>query len=191
VPAGQAGPIPFQYTVYYVTPLGSGQEQGTFYVQALQPPSLSVTSVSVTPQRPQAGSPFFVSITAVNNGFVQVNNLEVALKAPRGLVPITPATSYIGALAPQQTQTATFSLNATAPGNYTVYLVVTYQDQYGVLYNQTIRLPVLVGEAARGLFPSSRHAASSPSLGAATAAVIAVAVVAAVLIAIGAWRRRR
>jgi hypothetical protein len=191
VPAGQAGPIPFQYTVYYVTPLGSGQEQGTFYVQALQPPSLSVTSVSVTPQRPQAGSPFFVSITAVNNGFVQVNNLEVALKAPRGLVPITPATSYIGALAPQQTQTATFSLNATAPGNYTVYLVVTYQDQYGVLYNQTIRLPVPVGEAARGLFPSSRQTASSPSLGATTAAVIAVAVVAAVLIAIGAWRRRR
>lgn len=192
VPAGQTGSLPFQYTVYYVTPLGSGQAQGVFYVQSFQRPSILVSSVTVTPQRPQLGQPFFVSITVVNNGFVSINNLQVSLRAPRGLTPITSTLNYIGSLLQQQSQTATFSLNATMPGRYNVTLVVSYQDQYGNNYVQDVQLPVIIGgNFTRIARSSAGRTTVSSSNSSATIAVIAIVVVAAVLIAIGLWRRRR
>ncbi|MEZ0248298.1 MAG: hypothetical protein ABWJ97_03395 [Thermoproteus sp.] len=195
VPAGQTGSLPFQYTVYYMTPLGSGTAQGTFYVQAFQPPSILITSLSTSPQTPQPGSPFFVSITLVNNGFVPVNNLEISLKAPQGLTPITPTLNYIGSLSQQQSQTATFSLNATRPGRYDLALVVTYQDQYGNTYNQTAQLSVTVGGNFTGRFGNFtrfRTSTTNASGGIASIAVVAAVVaIAAVLIAVGIWRRRK
>lgn len=198
VPAGQTGSLPFQYTVYYATPLGSGQAQGVFYVQSFQPPSILISSVTATPQRPQLGQPFFVSITVVNNGFITVNNLQVSLQAPRGLVPITPTLNYIGSLSQQQSQTATFSLNATRPGVYNVTLVVTYQDQYGNTYTNVVQLPVIVGGNFTGRFGNFTGRFARTSAGGApgsdittVATVATVVVVAAVLIAVGIWRRRK
>ncbi|MGC9170923.1 MAG: hypothetical protein ACP5HD_09325 [Thermoproteus sp.] len=194
VPAGQTGSLPFQYTVYYTTPLGSGQAQGVFYVQSFQPPSILISSTSVTPQTPTLGAPFFVSVTVINNGFVAVNNLQVMLEAPPGLTPITPTLNYIGNLAQQQSQTATFSLNATRPGRYVVALIVTYQDQYGDVYNQTVTLPVAVGgnfTRRFGNFTRATPGAGGAMSGATVVAVVAVVVVAVALVAVGIWRRRR
>ncbi len=192
VPAGQTGSLPFQYTVYYITPLGSGQAQGLFYVQSFQRPSLLISSVTVTPQRPQLGQPLFISATIINNGFVPVNNLQVSLEAPQGLIPIASALNYIGNLSPQQSQTATFSLNATKPGRYNVTLVVSYQDQYGNVYSETVQLPVIVGGNITNLAGGFTTARPTPSADLSTTlATIAVVVVAAVLVAIGVWRRRK
>ncbi|MGC8973596.1 MAG: hypothetical protein ACP5KY_05250, partial [Thermoproteus sp.] len=178
----------------YTTPLGSGQAQGVFYVQSFQPPSILISSTSVTPQTPTLGAPFFVSVTVINNGFVAVNNLQVQLEAPPGLTPITPTLNYIGNLAQQQSQTATFSLNATRPGRYVVALIVTYQDQYGDVYNQTVTLPVAVGgnfTRRFGNFTRATPGAGGAMSGATVVAVVAVVVVAVALVAVGIWRRRR
>ncbi|MFB6490470.1 MAG: hypothetical protein TU35_004330 [Thermoproteus sp. AZ2] len=202
VPAGTTGPLAFQYTVYYLTPLGSGEAQGTFYVQAYQPPSILVTSASATPTAPTTSSPFFISVTVVNNGFVPVNNLQMELEAPRELMSLTPTLSYIGQLSTQQSQTATFSLEAFSPGRYTIPIVITYQDQYGNTYNNTVTVTVFVRGNSTGFgnftrFPRSGNFTSFPSRsgsssnGLAYGVVAAIVVVAAALIALGIWRRRR
>lgn len=188
-PATASGPLPFQYTIYYYTPAGSGVEQGSFFVQVYQRPSVQVLATSVVPQTPQAGSPLFISLTLVNNGYETVNNLEVAAVAPEGLTPMTPTLNYVGSLSPQQTQAVTFSFNATRPGVYNLSLVVAYQDQYGASYNLTVPLHIIVASSA----VATTQQSGQPHGGAALAPIslVLVVVVAAALMAIGIWRRRR
>lgn len=190
VPAGAAGALAFQYTVYYTTPTGSGQAQGAFYVQSVQLPSVLITSASVAPQSTTAGSPFFVSLTVVNNGFLPVNNLQIEVRPPAALIPLTQTLSYIGGLATQQSQTATFSFNATEPGRYSLPVVVSYQDQYGNSYAQTVYVNVTVAGNPTG--GSLRTSSTSAPGGAANYAAAAAASAAAVaLIIVGIWRSGR
>ncbi|MEM1615462.1 MAG: hypothetical protein QW452_05800 [Pyrobaculum sp.] len=197
VPATFSGAVPFTYSIIYTTELGTtGTVQGSFYIQALQTPAVNITSVSVVPTVPEPRSTFYISMSIVNKGFASVTNLQVEVKAPRGIRPITSPIYFVGQLDPQQTATVPLSFNATAPGTYDLQFTVSYTDQYGNYYTIPYTVTINVANGTRFLGPGGRPT-TAPQVGASnfgqtwTYAAAAVAVIIAVISALYLTRRRK
>lgn len=183
VPADVVGNVAIGYRVSYVLASGvSGEYAGTLYLVALQRPVLLI-DVSVTPERPGAGDPFYLAVRLYNSGGVEARDVRLNASG----VKVVRAPSPLGAVAPQTSKDALFTLVAERPGTYTVTVTATYFDRLGRLYTaqRTITVVVNSTEATPTRTVDTSSTQSDQLL--AVAAVVAVGVA---LVALGVWRGR-
>jgi len=183
VPADVVGNVAIGYRASYVLASGvSGEYAGTLYLVALQRPVLLIDA-SVTPERPGVGDPFYLAVRLYNSGGVEARDVRVNASG----VKVVRAPSPLGAVAPQTSRDALFTLVAERPGTYTVTVTATYFDRLGRLYTaqRTITVVVNSTEAAPTRTAATASAQSDQLL--AVAVVVAVGVA---LVALGVWRGR-
>jgi hypothetical protein len=183
IPADVVGNVAVGYKVSYVLASGvSGEYVGTLYLVALQRPVLLIDA-SVTPERPGAGDPFYLAVRLYNSGGVEARDVRINASG----VKVVRAPSPLGAVAPQTSRDALFTLVAERPGTYTVTVTATYFDRLGRLYTaqRTITVVVNSTEAA-----PARTAVASSTQSDQFLAVAAVVAVGAALVALGVWRGR-
>jgi hypothetical protein len=183
VPADVVGNVAVGYKVSYVLASGvSGEYVGTLYLVALQRPVLLIDA-SVTPERPGAGDPFYLAVRLYNSGGVEARDVRLNASG----VKVVRAPSPLGAVAPQTSRDALFTLVAERPGTYTVTVTATYFDRLGRLYTaqRTVTVVVNSTEAA-----PTRTAAASSTQSDQLLAVAAVVAVGVALVALGVWRGR-
>jgi hypothetical protein len=183
VPADVVGNVAIGYKVSYVLASGvSGEYVGTLYLVALQRPVLLIDA-SVTPERPGAGDPFYLAVRLYNSGGVEARDVRLNASG----VKVVRAPSPLGAVAPQTSRDALFTLVAERPGTYNVTVTATYFDKLGRLYTaqRTITVVVNSTEAA-----PTRTAATSSTQSDQLLAVAAVVAVGVALVALGVWRGR-
>ncbi len=183
IPADVVGNVAIGYKVSYVLASGvSGEYVGTLYLVALQRPVLLIDA-SVTPERPGAGDPFYLAVRLYNSGGVEARDVRLNASG----VKVVRAPSPLGAVAPQTSRDALFTLVAERPGTYNVTVTATYFDRLGRLYTaqRTVTVVVNSTEAA-----PTRTAAASSAQSDQLLAVAAVVAVGAALVALGVWRGR-
>jgi len=183
VPADVVGNVAIGYKVSYVLTSGvSGEYVGTLYLVALQRPVLLIDA-SVTPERPGAGDPFYLAVRLYNSGGVEARDVRLNASG----VKVVRAPSPLGAVAPQTSRDALFTLVAERPGTYTVTVTATYFDRLGRLYTaqRTITVVINSTEAA-----PTRTAVASSTQSDQLLAVAAVVAVGVALVALGVWRGR-
>jgi hypothetical protein len=183
VPADAMGNVAVGYRISYVLASGvSGEYVGTLYLVALQRPVLLIDA-SVTPERPGAGDPFYLAVRLYNSGGVEARDVRLNASG----VKVVRAPSPLGAVAPQTSRDALFTLVAERPGTYTVTVTATYFDRLGRLYTaqRTITVVVNSTEAA-----PTRTAVASGTQSDQLLAVAAVVAVGVALVALGVWRGR-
>ncbi|NAZ33177.1 MAG: hypothetical protein GU356_02615 [Pyrobaculum sp.] len=183
VPADVVGNVAIGYKVSYVLASGvSGEYVGTLYLVALQRPVLLIEA-SVTPERPGAGDPFYLAVRLYNSGGVEARDVRLNASG----VKVVRAPSPLGAVAPQTSRDALFTLVAERPGTYNVTVTATYFDRLGRLYTaqRTVTVVVNSTEAA-----PTRTAATSSTQSDQLLAVAAVVAVGLALVALGVWRGR-
>jgi len=183
VPADVVGNVAVGYEASDVLASGvSGEYVGTLYLVALQRPVLLIDA-SVTPERPGAGDPFHLAVRPYNSGGVEAR--DVRLNATG--VKVVRAPSPLGAVAPQTSRDALFTLVAERPGTYSVTVAATYFDRLSRLYTaqRTVTVVVNSTEAA-----PTRTAAASSTQSDQLLAVAAVVAVGVALVALGVWRGR-
>jgi hypothetical protein len=183
VPADVVGNVAIGYKASYVLASGvSGEYVGTLYLVALQRPVLLIDA-SVTPERPGAGDPFYLAVRLYNSGGVEARDVRLNASG----VKVVRAPSPLGAVAPQTSRDALFTLVAERPGTYNVTVTATYFDKLGRLYTaqRTITVVVNSTEAA-----PTRTAATSSTQSDQLLAVAAVVAVGVALVALGVWRGR-
>jgi hypothetical protein len=183
VPADVVGNVAIGYKASYVLASGvSGEYVGTLYLVALQRPVLLIDA-SVTPEKPGAGDPFYLAVRLYNSGGVEARDVRLNASG----VKVVRAPSPLGAVAPQTSRDALFTLVAERPGTYNVTVTATYFDRLGRLYTaqRTVTVVVNSTEAA-----PTRTAATSSSSSDQLLAVVAVVAVGVALVALGVWRGR-
>jgi hypothetical protein len=183
VPADVVGNVAIGYKASYVLASGvSGEYVGTLYLVALQRPVLLIDA-SVTPERPGAGDPFYLAVRLYNSGGVEARDVRLNASG----VKVVRAPSPLGAVAPQTSRDALFTLVAERPGTYTVTVTATYFDRLGRLYTaqRTVTVVVNSTEAA-----PTRTAVASSTQSDQLLAVAAVVAVGVALVALGVWRGR-
>ena len=183
VPADVVGNVAVGYRASYVLASGvSGEYVGTLYLVALQRPVLLIDA-SVTPERPGAGDPFYLAVRLYNSGGVEARDVRLNASG----VKVVRAPSPLGAVAPQTSRDALFTLVAERPGTYTVTVTATYFDRLGRLYTaqRTITVVVNSTEAA-----PTRTAATASTQSDQLLAVAVVVAVGVALVALGVWRGR-
>jgi len=183
VPADVVGNVAIGYKVSYVFASGvSGEYMGTLYLVALQRPVLLIDA-SVTPERPGAGDPFYLAVRLYNSGGVEARDVRLNASG----VKVVRAPSPLGAVAPQTSRDALFTLVAERPGTYSVTVTATYFDRLGRLYTaqRTVTVVVNSTEAA-----PTRTAVASSAQSDQLLAVAAVVAVGVALVALGVWRGR-
>ena len=183
VPADVVGNVAIGYKASYVLASGvSGEYVGTLYLVALQRPVLLIDA-SVTPERPGAGDPFYLAVRLYNSGGVEARDVRLNASG----VKVVRAPSPLGAVAPQTSRDALFTLVAERPGTYSVTVAATYSDRLGRLYTaqRTVTVVVNSTEAA-----PTRTAAASSTQSDQLLAVAAVVAVGVALVALGVWRGR-
>jgi hypothetical protein len=183
VPADVVGNVAIGYKVSYVLASGvSGEYVGTLYLVAFQRPVLLIDA-SVTPERPGAGDPFYLAVRLYNSGGVEARDVRLNASG----VKVVRAPSPLGAVAPQASRDALFTLVAERPGTYNVTVTATYFDRLGRLYTaqRTITVVVNSTEAA-----PTRTAVASSTQSDQLLAVAAVVAVGLALVALGVWRGR-
>jgi hypothetical protein len=183
VPADVVGNVAVGYKASYVLASGvSGEYVGTLYLVALQRPVLLIDA-SVTPERPGAGDPFYLAVRLYNSGGVEARDVRLNASG----VKVVRAPSPLGAVAPQTSRDALFTLVAERPGTYNVTVAATYFDRLGRLYTaqRTVTVVVNSTEAA-----PTRTAAASSTQSDQLLAVAAVVAVGVALVALGVWRGR-
>jgi hypothetical protein len=183
VPADVVGSVAIGYKVSYVLASGvSGEYVGTLYLVALQRPVLLIDA-SVTPERPGAGDPFYLAVRLYNSGGVEARDVRLNASG----VKVVRAPSPLGAVAPQTSRDALFTLVAERPGTYNVTVTATYFDRLGRLYTaqRTVTVVVNSTEAA-----PTRTAVASSTQSDQLLAVAAVVAVGLALVALGVWRGR-
>lgn len=183
VPADVVGNVAVGYKASYVLASRvSGEYVGTLYLVALQRPVLLIDA-SVTPERPGAGDPFYLAVRLYNSGGVEARDVRLNASG----VKVVRAPSPLGAVAPQTSRDALFTLVAERPGTYSVTVAATYFDRLGRLYTaqRTVTVVVNSTEAA-----PTRTAAASSTQSDQLLAVAAVVAVGVALVALGVWRGR-
>ncbi len=183
VPADVVGNVAVGYKVSYVLASGvSGEYAGTLHLVALQRPVLLIDA-SVTPERPGTGDPFYLAVRLYNSGGVEARDVRLNASG----VKVVRAPSPLGAVAPQTSRDALFTLVAERPGTYTVTVTATYFDRLGRLYTaqRTVTVVVNSTEAA-----PTRTAVASSAQSDQLLAVAAVVAVGLALVALGIWRGR-
>jgi hypothetical protein len=183
VPADVVGNVAIGYKVSYVLASGvSGEYAGTLHLVALQRPVLLIDA-SVTPERPGAGNPFYLAVRLYNSGGVEARDVRLNASG----VKVVRAPSPLGAVAPQTSKDALFTLVAERPGTYNVTVTATYFDRLGRLYTaqRTVTVVVNSTEAA-----PTRTAVASSTQSDQLLAVAAVVAVGVALVALGVWRGR-
>jgi hypothetical protein len=183
VPADVVGNVAVGYKVSYVLASGvSGEYVGTLYLVALQRPVLLIDA-SVTPERPGAGDPFYLAVRLYNSGGVEARDVRLNVSG----VKVVRAPSPLGAVAPQTSKDALFTLVAERPGTYTVTVTATYFDKLGRLYTAQRTITVVVNSTE---VAPTRTAATSSTQSDQLFAVAAVVAVGVALVALGVWRGR-
>ncbi len=183
VPADVVGNVAVGYKVSYVLASGvSGEYAGTLHLVALQRPVLLIDA-SVTPERPGAGDPFYLAVRLYNSGGVEARDVRLNASG----VKVVRAPSPLGAVAPQTSRDALFTLVAERPGIYTVTVTATYFDRLGRLYTAQRTVTVVVNSTKAA---PTRTAAASSAQSDQLLAVAAVVAMGAALVALGIWRGR-
>ena len=109
------------------------------------PPAVSVSNVLMNPPVLSPGAQGTMTIFTDNNGNSAANNISISILGGAGLL----ASNYltIGSLAPgaQSTSVVGVNVNGNAhPGNYTLYIHISYTDPSGKTYNSTSALQMNV-----------------------------------------------
>jgi len=183
VPADVVGNVAVGYKVSYVLASGvSGEYVGTLYLVALQRPVLLIDA-SVTPERPGAGDPFYLAVRLYNSGGVEARDVRLNASG----VKVVRAPSPLGAVAPQTSRDALFTLVAERPGTYNVTVTATYFDRLGRLYTAQRTITVVVNSTEAAPTRTAATSSAQPDQLFAVAAVVAVGLA---LVVLGVWRGR-
>jgi len=183
VPADKVGNVEIGYKVSYVLVSGvSGEYAGRLYLVASQRPVL-LMDISVTPERPSAGKPFYLAVRLYNSGGVEAGDVRLNASG----VKVVRAPSPLGAVAPQTSKDAIFTLVVERPGTYNVTVTATYFDKLGRLYTEQRTVTVVAVDSAEAA--PTWTAATSNIQSDQFLAVAAVVAVGLALVALGVWRR--
>jgi len=184
VPADVVGSVAIGYRVSYLLASGvSGEYAGTLYLVALQRPVLLIEA-SATPERPGAGDPFYLAVRLYNSGGVEARDVRLNVSG----VKVVRAPSPLGAVAPQTSRDALFTLVAERPGVYNITVSATYFDRLGRVYTAQRTVAVVVNSTTTS--PAQTAMSRSSSLSDQLLAVVAIAAVGVALVALGVWRSR-
>lgn len=155
------------YQVLFKTAGGSAaSSQGAFTIFTVFASRLTITSLEVVPQQPQAGSNLILAVTLLNDGALPVYAVNISAQASSGLAPLRTPYAYLGQLNPQVLTSVPFSFRVQEEGIHEVRVSVTFRDSYGV--SRVVERTVLVNAVAKQ--PPQTSPESSPWHGAVLAA---------------------
>jgi hypothetical protein len=119
-----------------------------------------------------------------NSGGIEARDVRLNASG----VEVVRASPPLGAVAPQTSRDAIFTLVVERPGTYTVTVTATYFDKLGRLYTAQRTVTVVVVDSAEAA--PTRTAAASNIQSDQFLAVAAVVAVGVALVALGVWRGR-
>ena len=184
VPADVVGNVAIGYRVSYVLASGvSGEYAGTLYLVALQRPVLLIDA-SAIPERPGVGDPFYLAVRLYNSGGVEARDVRLNVSGAK----VVRAPSPLGAVAPQASRDALFTLVAERPGVYNITVSATYFDRLGRVYTAQRTVAVVINSTATA--PTQTAAPQFSPTSDQLLAVVAVTAVGVALVALGVWRGR-
>jgi hypothetical protein len=183
VPADVVGNVAIGYKVAYTLASGfSGEYTATLNLVASQRPALALDA-AVTPERPRAGEPFYVAVRLYNSGGVEARDVRLNVSGP---VKVVRAPSPLGAVAPQASKDALFTLVAEEPGVYNLTVTATYTDRLGRVYTSQRSLSVVIN-ASR----APAQTVSAPQRSSSDVLPVLLLVAAGVAVVVfGIWRGR-
>ncbi len=138
----------------------------------LSPSDLRLTNYVILPQPVILGQPFSITLTLTNMGIGPANNVYASVLSNRYFTLVTGNQVYVGSLQSGASSTITFSFmstNVTMPrnvtftrtftgeinrtrfpalGNFTVVIILTYQDNLQYTHRLNITIPIRVTESA-------------------------------------------
>lgn len=183
VPEEVMGGVVLNYRVVYTLASGvSGEYVGTLTLLATQSPSLDI-ELSVVPERPEAGKPFYLVVRLYNRAGVEARDVKTYIEGDVAAVRNPPP---LGAVPPQGSKDATFTLVAEHGGRRPVEVVVEYRDRFGRVYTARRELVVDVANYT----PPAAAAQERDRPPAAAVAASALAAVAAAIVVIAVKRGR-
>ena len=119
-------------------------------IQSIQIPSIATKGDIVS-----------VTGTLVNRGAGTAYGVIVYENAQSNFIPISGNTYYIGNIAPNSLVTFTFSFlvsNSSKAGNYTIPVVISYENNLNHPFNLSLNLPMNVGENTTSTLASRQFA---------------------------------
>ncbi|MGC9130815.1 MAG: hypothetical protein ACP5H5_04445 [Pyrobaculum sp.] len=186
VPSDVVGTAALGYKIVYTLASGvSGEYGGTLYLVATQRPVLSL-SASVSPEKAEPGNPFYLTVRLYNSGGVEARDVRLNVSGP---VKVVRQPGPLGAVPPQTSKDAVFTLTADSPGRYQVRVAATYWDRLGRSYTAEQTVEVVVNKTAPAY--AAATAAGSGGGGGSNPQLYAVAALAAVAVALLALGFRR
>lgn len=194
-------------------------EEGTFmqYSQPLGllvivPSDLRVTNYVVLPQPIVLGQPFSITLTLTNVGMGTAYNVYASIMNNRYFIPVTGNQVYVGNLQSGSSSTITFSFMSTnvttranftptftSPinrtilrlGNFTMSIVLTYQDNLRNVHTLNITIPLRVSSSTIGETQTARATQNNLGLFNYTNLLIISIIIVVVVIIVMTIRRRR
>ncbi|MEM1663516.1 MAG: hypothetical protein QW680_02280 [Pyrobaculum sp.] len=131
VPEDVVGNVGVNYRVAYTLESGTtGEFSGVVNLLAVQSPRLSI-EVSTPPAEPTVGKPFFIVLKIFNTGGVEARDVRAYLI---GDVEVVRSPPPLGAVPPQGSKDATFTVASHTPGARELRVVVEYRDKLGRIY---------------------------------------------------------
>ncbi len=109
-------------------------------------PVLEVTEMSVIPEDVVEGQPFSLSITLSNLGKGAAEKVFLETGLPQGIEALSSTRVFVGRIGPGTSSTLTLSLvpQAGSAGDRTLSLRITYEDNLGNSYQETLEVPVRI-----------------------------------------------
>ncbi|MEM0482015.1 MAG: cytosine permease [Nitrososphaerota archaeon] len=114
-----------------------------------------VVDYSVLPERPSPGQVFSITAVVVNVGTSTAMSVSIRPGEVQGFRPFGQTRTFLGDVAVNTPSSVTISmtvLNTTRPGPSQIPLVITYRNQLGESFTESLTIPVVVGQPAQGGF---------------------------------------
>lgn len=112
-----------------------------------------VVDYSVLPERPSPGQVFSITAVVVNVGTSTAMSVSIRPGEVQGFRPFGQTRTFLGDVAVNTPSSVTISmtvLNTTRPGPIQIPLVITYRNQLGESFTESLTIPVVVGQPAQG-----------------------------------------
>ncbi len=130
-------------------------------------PLLEATEMSIIPEDVVEGQPFSLSITLSNLGKGAAEKVFLEARLPQGIEALSSPRVFVGRIGPGTSSTLTLSLVPLvgSAGDRTISLMITYEDNLGNPYQETLEVPVSIQPSSAQGTVESGESASQRSAG--------------------------
>jgi len=143
VPIDAVGNAVLNYVVFYTTTSGfRGEYAGSLYLITLKKPDVEL-SVSIVPQNPEVGKPFYLVVKLYNRGGTKAVSAEVKLNTT---LKVVKSPGPLGVIPPQSSKDATFTLTAEETGLYNLTVIAKYGDELGRTFLKEKQISIYINK---------------------------------------------